>query len=167
VLEAAADVTVTDLSFEAAAFVVVNMRESDRAEIFATRWIEDPRQLAADCAAIPSLSWVFWSEGVPASVIGAIPKHPKVWTVYCFGTPDFGRVVLPMSRHVRRVMIPRLLRADAIRAECLSSADHTEAHGWLTMLGARKEATLHSYGKNGEDFHVFAWTRNGLDVRFR
>jgi hypothetical protein len=158
-------VEMTPITFEGAAFVAANMRDCDRAEIYATRWNDDPEELARTAVAVPDFSWLFWVDGVPASVIGAIPCHPGLWSVFAFGTPDWRSAALAMSRHVRGVMIPGLMRAGALRAECRSISTHTEAHAWLRMLGAQHEGTLESYGKNGEDFYVFRWKRDDVHRR--
>lgn len=146
-----------DLTYDSVLFVARNMRQADRDEIYATRWSTDPADLAAACMACPYFAWCFWHDGVPAGVIGAIPKHPGVWNVYAFGTRDFNRVALPMSRHAMRVMIPTIDKVGARRAECLSSANHVEAHRWLEMMGAERESTLSRYGKYGEDFYLYRW----------
>ena len=70
-----------------------------------------------------------------------------------------------MTRHIIRVMMPSLAIAKAHRAEARSAASHIEAHNWLERLGATREAPLRGYGRNGEDFILFAWHLESLNVR--
>lgn len=59
-------------------------------------------------------------------------------------------------------MIPdHLTRANRVEARSIST--HTKAHQWLTSLGARCECELDCYGKNGESFRLFAWTRKDFE----
>ena len=62
-------------------------------------------------------------------------------------------------------MMPKIAGAGAHRAECMSLASLADNHRWLEMLGARREATLRGFGKNGEDFHLYAWLKEDADVR--
>jgi hypothetical protein len=139
--------------------VASDMREVDRAEIFATRWTDSAIDLAEDICRIPGPKWVAHADGAgPVAAYGAMPMWPGVWSMYLFATDDFQRVAWDVTRHIIRVMMPSLAIAKAHRAEARSAASHTEAHVWLERLGAKREATLKNYGRNREDFIVFAWS---------
>jgi hypothetical protein len=56
-------------------------------------------------------------------------------------------------------MFPAIVNAGAHRGQCISPADHLDTHRWLRWLGAKEEAMLRKYGKNGEDALLFAWTK--------
>ena len=138
--------------------VCANMREADRAEIYATRWTDSPLDLAEDMTRIPGPKWVAWHEGIgPVATYGAMPMWPGVWSLYFFATNHFQRVAWSVTRHIRRVMMPSLAIAGAHRAEARSLISHVEAHAWLEQLGARREGELKGYGRGGEDFVTFAW----------
>lgn len=150
--------TLADLSYRDLLHVASNMRAMDRREIYATRWNDDPKELAASCMnpVVKEFAKVaFWGK-VPVAAIGAAPIWPGVWSVWMFATDDFPKVSLSLHRYVVNTFAPTL-RRHCHRAECRSLAAHTEAHRWLTSLGAAQEATLLGFGKNREDFHVFAW----------
>ena len=55
-------------------FVAHNMREWDRREIFATRWAEDPAELAVDCWRARENAWIARrdEDSPPVAAIGAI-----------------------------------------------------------------------------------------------
>ena len=147
------------VTFERALQVALRMREWDKKEIYATRWHNDPAALARDCARCGTFGWIAEKDGVPVSVIGAVPVHPGVWSVFMFATDSFQQISLSLTKFVKRVIIPALKATGAHRAECLSLAGHVEAHRWLELLGAHREGEKRAFGKGGEDFVSFVWSR--------
>ena len=148
-------------------FVAQRMRAWDRREIFACRWDDDPEALAQDTvrALARGLAWCAHLEQTPVAVVGAVPCWPGVWQVAAFATDAFPRVALPLTRFIRCTLIPTLYEMGAHRAECRSLEGHMAAHRWLMALGARREAVHPEYGRAGETFVTFAWSRD--DVRLR
>jgi len=145
------------VTYESALFVAERMREWDHREIYATRWTEDPRVVAMDCAGAGSFSWCAGLEK-PIAVIGAIPTWPGVWSVFMFATDDFRRISFSLTKFVKRVMIPALRQTGAHRAECCSIEGHEIAHRWLELLGAKQEGpTIEDYGRNRESFRRYVW----------
>jgi hypothetical protein len=142
--------------------VASNMREWDRREIYATRWNEDPSELVQDCMASGRFAWTAGLDR-PIAAIGATPMHPTLWGVWMFATDNFHQISISLTKFVRRVMMPALVDAGALRAECRSMEGHESAQRWLKVLGARDEGLIPEYGKGGEDFRLFAWRKQ--DVR--
>jgi hypothetical protein len=140
-------------------YVAANMRERDREEIFATRYGNDPVQVARDAKAGGEFAWVAYVDGLPAAAIGALPRWPRVWTVWAYGTDQWDTVVLALTRHVKRFMIPAIFNAGAIRADACALEKHEDARRWLEYLGAVAEKPLDNWGKNGERFVLYCWTR--------
>lgn len=139
--------------------VVQNMRARDREEIYATRFGEDPDEVARDVIASGAFRWGAYLDGKCVALIGAHPRWPNVWTAWAFGTDDWNRVVLTLSKHVRRFMIPALYRAGAVRVDAMALATHMDARLWLTAMGAEPEKPLANWGKNGQTFVCYVWTR--------
>lgn len=146
-------------SFDDILAVVRNMRECDREEIYATQWNDDPALFAERVYAVSGFCWVAWLDGRPAAVVGAAPERPNVYAAFAFGTDEWPRVVLSVTRHIRRFMIPALINAGCHRVSCASHAHHTEAHKWLERLGAEREAVHPGYGRGGETFFLYVWKR--------
>lgn len=141
-------------------WVVRRMRQRDREEIFATRWDDDPEKLVKDVMAGGEFGWVFGDDdGLPVAALGAIPVWNGVWEVWMFATDEWPRVSLGVHRFIKRTMIPALESVGYHRAQCRALDRHTEAHRWLLSLGAYKESELPNYGRNGETFYLFCWTR--------
>lgn len=136
-----------------------NLRERDREELFATRFGDDPADLANSAVASGGFRWGAYLDGRPVAAIGAQPRWPGVWTAWAYGTDDWPRVALTLTKHVRRFMLPALLRAGAHRVDAFALETHTDARRWLEMLGARPKNILAKWGRNGENFVCYVWTR--------
>lgn len=152
------------LSVESVRHVARNMRESDRREIFATRWNEDPDELARGVAAAP-IGAVFATLRRPVeavAVVVAFEAWPHVHTAGLFATRRWHEVALQTLRWIKLEMMPLMWAQGAIRVECHSIADHHQAHRLLRHLGRTREDPVPCFGKNGENFIRFAWTRDAF-----
>lgn len=139
--------------------VTRNMRARDHEEIFAIRWHDDPDMLAQEVLASGAFRWGAYLDGRPVAMFGAYPQWPKVWSAWSFGTDDWRRVAPRIARFMMEFMRPALEHSGAIRLFCWSMETHTDANRWLEFLGAKKEVTLDNYGKNGQAFCCYGWTR--------
>lgn len=159
-----ADAVREKVTREAVEFIVANLRQRDREEIFALRWDDDEKKFVNELLPFAgAMTWAWWRDGVPVALQGAWPVRPGVWSCWAFGTQDWPRVVLSMTRHARRFIIPALLRARFHRAEAVALAAHTDSRRWIMALGAREEGFRRGFGRNGEDYVCYVWTPE--DVR--
>lgn len=148
--------------------IVENMRQQDFDEIFCTRWNCNPLELVHDLMAVinrpSSITRVACLDGRPVAVIGAVEPWPGLWDVWCFGTNDFDKVALSLTKYVRRIFIPTMLERGLRRAHCRSMVGHDKSHAWLRELGAEPEdeRSLPNWGRFGEDFVMFVWHREKL-----
>jgi hypothetical protein len=149
-------VVVEPATFPAAFFVAANLRTEDAREINATREDESPDLLARDVCLRSPYAWVVGAE-YPIACIGVSRLWPGVWDAWMFATDDFLRIGLPLTRWVRRTMMPLVKAAGAHRVHCRSIEGHTEAHAWLERLGAVREGALPGWGKERETFFVYRW----------
>lgn len=148
------------------ASVLVRARESDRREMWACHWPdEEVGSIMAGVTASMPTAYIVHRDAVPSACFGARAVRPGVYAVWAFATDDWPLVAFPVTKFLKRCMIPGLHAAGAHRAEALSIADHHAAHRWLEMLGARREATLAGFGRDREDFHLYAWGRDDGAVR--
>lgn len=144
-------------------WVARNMRQADAAELFATRYDDDPDALAVDILTRWGPMW--WVAGNahtqrPVAVIGATERWPGMWQVGMFATDEFGQIGLGLTKWVAQRMIPTIRETQfgVRRAEAFSIEGHDVAHRWLEMLGAvRDPVPLDGYGKGGETFHRYVW----------
>ena len=140
------------------AHIVNNLRPRDHAEIFALRWDDDPNKLTADILTYAHAMWrIFTVDAEPVAMAGVVPVRPGVAVAASFGTELWPRVVRPITRFAREWTIPRLQAAHFHRAETYVLATNHDSRNWLFALGAREEACLTGYGRNQENFILYAW----------
>lgn len=150
------------LTLDAARYVARRMRALDAEEIYATRYDEDPDDLAASTAARGPFSWAAGADGEPIACIGAVELWPGMWEAWMYATDRFDKVGKPLTRFVRRAMIPGLLQLGAHRVQCHSIEGHDVAHRWLEALGAKHETTVPRLGKAGQAFRLYRWFREDV-----
>lgn len=141
-------------------YVANNMRAIDKDEIYGLRFHKNPFLITNEVMAQSQFCWVAWQNEKPAAVIGATETHPGCWQVFCFGTDEFPKVALALTRFVRRTMLPVLFgELGARRLEADSLCSHTEAHRWLEGFGAKRESIKEAYSEAG-DYFTFALCRD-------
>lgn len=118
--------------------VTSHLRQVDRDECYATRFHDDPSELAREIdRLVPvSVSWLVCNNREPVASLGAALTWPGHWTAWAFGTSQWPKVVLAMTKHIKRVMIPMLLEIGAHTVAAYAHAAHVEACKWLEFLGA-------------------------------
>ncbi|WP_298986396.1 hypothetical protein [uncultured Roseibium sp.] len=150
-----------------ASFIAANMRPEDYREI-ACLWQNWDTRALGICAmetAVPGWVWSVWYQGQPAAAFGfsrASAFDPDFWQAWAFGTDRFRRCVPLMTRHILNLR-PEIEK-HCRRLQVISYKNHDLAHGWIEALGAEREGLLRSYGRGGEDFYMYAWTRRGKDL---
>jgi hypothetical protein len=139
-------------------YICRNLRAGDREEIFATRWGDDPDELAVEAfTRWGSMSFVAGIDGEPIAAIGATPLWGGVWAPWMIATDKFGQIGKCLTRAAKRSIIPGVVKAGVHRAEARSLATHTEAHRWMESLGAKRESVLRQYGRDKQDFYLYVW----------
>lgn len=155
-----------ELTAEAVFHVVERMRAKDRAEIFATQWEDDDWKFANGVLRVANFAFALHADdGEPVACCGAVPMWEGVWSVWMFATDRFPEIAIGTHRFAKEVFFPNLDYAGWHRLECRSLASHTTAHRWLEKLGAYKESEVAKYGRNGEDFFVYCWTRDKVGTQ--
>ena len=149
------------ISLEALEYICLNMRAADQAEVYGMRGHDDPFILAREVliTATYGKAAIASHQGRPAGVLGVSPMWPGVWSAWAFGTDDWPRCAVELTRYARNVLKPFILACGAHRMQCHSRFDHLDAHRWLKTLGAKHEATLGGFGRDGAAYHLFAWSK--------
>lgn len=146
----------THCSHDAVLYVVKNMRERDQEEIYNLRWDDNPFMILNDVMAQKNFAWIAWLDEKPAVVIGGAPVRPGVWSMFCFGTDEFPRLALGLTRFASKNIVPTLFgELGAHRLQCDSHEKHVTAHKWLKMFGAEIEAVKAGYGRDGSNYFSF------------
>lgn len=149
--------------FEDCLHVARNLRDRDREELCATTYDETPEFFARTAANTGAMRWCAYADdGEPIALQGVFPRWPGVWTAWAYGTDRWKEAVLALTRNSRRFVLPALYNANAHRVDAFSLASHTDARDWLSFLGAKPTNRLDKWGKNGEDFTCYVWTRETM-----
>lgn len=157
----------TDIDYLALEYVVLNMREQDRREIYALRPHDNPLQLAMEAHAVirnQGRGRISWINGRPAAVAAFTEDWSGVWSVWMFGTEDFKAAAIPLLRWVRTEANEILTVCKGHRLHCDSHAECFEAHKMIKAMGAVPEFTMRKYGKDGSDFIRFVWLNGENDA---
>lgn len=145
---------------ESVRLVALNMRAQDYEEFSALLPVAARAELAEMLTCTFGRSreaYVVWCKGQPVAVGGFIETRPNVRTVLFFATEGFADVAVPLTKWIRRELMPSVITAGAHRIECVVKQDYWAARRWIGFFGLRHEASLAKYGKNGEPFELFAW----------
>lgn len=146
----------TPPDYEAVLHVVRHMRDVDKEEIYALRFHENAEAIASEIMLRPEMTWVAWKDGVPAAVFGGVETMPGVWRIHAFGTDQWKKIIIPLSRFIKKKMLPLLFDTfGARRLEADSHWSHMEAHRWMEMFGAEREGVRQALGKDGSDYVTY------------
>jgi hypothetical protein len=156
-------VEIVQATYADIAHIARHMRDLDAEEIYPLLWKPTAENLAAGTVAAGGISYAALCDGEPVATWGAHPLRPKVWIVWMFATDRWPRVALSVTRQIKTKMIPTLIDAGAVRAECFSMEGHDVAHRWLEVLGAVCESSVEDYGQNRKTYHCYSWTRSRLE----
>ncbi len=150
-----ADVTKQDI-----AWVVANMRELDRREIYACRFTDDDADLIEDIESTrPRMPWLdalCTDAGEPVALLGLWQVGPRHGQALMFATDAWASIALAAHRHVVTRFIPFVVAPNFQRLECRAWVGHGQSRAWLARLGFVEEGLCRALGKAGEDFVQFA-----------
>jgi hypothetical protein len=144
--------------------VLLNMRATDRREVFAARADDCPYALFSDLMA--ARHRMVWGEigydgdllGLPVALIGVFQIAPRTGSAMMIATPALRPLqARAAARRVRAAVIPELMRIGFRRVDCQSWEAHRAAHAFLRWCGARPGEVRPLVGKAGEGFVEFTW----------
>lgn len=140
-----------------------NMRELDAREIYNLQDHDNPFRLARDVVLAATYGKAAIAEhgGKPAAIIGVSPLRAGIWSAWAFGTRDWSRCAIELTRYAANELRPFVI-ARAHRLQCESRVDHHDAHRWLQRLGARPDGLMRGYGRDGSDYIMFSWSRDDV-----
>ncbi|RWN47676.1 MAG: hypothetical protein EOS03_09200 [Mesorhizobium sp.] len=144
--------TLRDLSYIAA-----NLRPEDRAEIDCQLDHWSPALLAL--TALQGFACVAELDGNPEAGFGAAEQRGGLWIAWSWGTRRMKRCVPGITGFFHAVLGPQVAARGAWRVEARALAANELALRWLGRLGATQRCRLPGYGRNGEDFFLYDWTR--------
>lgn len=138
------------------------MRPADRLEVECQIDEWSPTMIAA--MSLRDFAFIAELDGNPEAAFGAGQVRQGYWLAWSWMTARGGRCVPAMIRYITEELQPAVYAAGALRVEARALASHTQAHAFLRRIGGHLRCELPSYGKNGEDFMLFDWTRDSWHV---
>lgn len=150
------------LSLAAVEYLAINMRAIDAAEVYGMRGHDNPHILAHEVilAASYGKAGIVEHNGRPCGIVGVSPMWPGVWSAWAFGTDDWPKAIVRLTRFSRQVLRPFIIERGAHRLQCESRVDHHDAHRWLMAMGAKPDGLLQGYGRDGSDYIIFSWGKD-------
>lgn len=142
-----------------ASYVFANLRDIDVKEAFCQLQDGIKRHELAWWSIQAGESWVAYLRDRPAMVYGYAPINVAAVSIWALGTPKANRVVPAVTRHVILDVIPKLMERGYLSMEARSYTEHTDAHRWMESTGAVRSGEPFPYGKGGELFQLFRWTK--------
>lgn len=146
-------------NFRDLSYIAANIRDEDRTE--AEAQFGPIHYIDMATAHMRDRAYVVTVDGNPEAAFGAarlVGDH--LWVAWSWGTNRIHRAVPIITRFVRDSMVPDLIEQGAWRVEARALASHTGARRWLSRMGATERCSLPQYGRNGEDFILYDWTRD-------
>jgi RimJ/RimL family protein N-acetyltransferase len=145
-----------------------HLRDRDKREIFALRWDDDVDRFIGDIELNAHALWNAWRwDGEPIALNGVVIVRPGVVIAGAFGTDKWHYAVRGIINHAWEFTIPALQASGYHRGEAYVMAVNTDSRLFIEALGAEKEAYLHQYGRNCEDFVLYRWRLNDVLQRGR
>jgi hypothetical protein len=153
---------IDDANFDDLRFLAINLRPEDRLELSVTRDLQRYEDLAWS-AAFSRWRKVAIVERQPVFAFGAneIPHEPRVH-VWGFGSVDAVQALKPVTRYIKKLMVPEILRSGVIEAQAVSHPANAVSHRWLIFLGFRLKATITGVGARKEDMLLFTVSAHDL-----
>ncbi|RUV32934.1 hypothetical protein [Mesorhizobium sp. M7A.F.Ca.MR.148.00.0.0] len=138
-------------------YIAANLRPQDKAEIHCQLDGWTPATLALHAMQGPA--YVVELDGNPEAAFGAAQLRSGLWIAWSWGTRRMKRCVPRITKFFWEVLGPDVAAQGAWRVEARALASNDLALRWLHRLGATERCRLPAFGKNGEDFILFDWTR--------
>lgn len=150
--------TILPADYENLLYICERLRTQDRLEVFATRWDDDPAQLATQLFYGDGLIWCLGTDDrEPTFLVGAMELWPGMWAPWAMGTRRTHQIALAATRLVCKEMIPQMKAKGFRRAECRAAIKNTIACEWLERLGGIRESVNERMGREGETFVTYVF----------
>lgn len=101
--------------------------------------------------------------GQPAMFFGTSPINAACLSVWALGTRHMHRTVPAVTRFLIDHLEDRMAQGYHTM-EARSLMDHTMAHRWIIGAGGRASGEPFVFGKDGEKFLLFRWTKASFEA---
>jgi hypothetical protein len=143
-------------------YIAGNLRPLDHLELTCVLPDDTPiAEAGLMCLGTSQYAWTAHDNGYPAVAFGFAPTlNPALWHAWALGTRRFVRCTPALTDFLLTEAMPNLVldnkRLGRVEARPLKA--NTKACKWIERLGGVRECDLPRYGKDGQDFVLYAWT---------
>jgi hypothetical protein len=141
--------------------VCKNLRPHCRAELLATRWHDEPAEIAVEIMALKAIRLACFAfltdDATPAAIAGAWLTGPMTAGVLVCSTPQWLTVAPAVYRFIAKQAIPFVLMPNVAVAETAVMVSAEDDRRWLGRLGFHDVGAPLPRGKHGELFVHVAW----------
>ena len=138
-------------------YVASHMRASDRGEVECQ--IDEWSAVNVAALSLRDYAYVVELDGNPEAAFGCGQVRRGYWIAWSWGTDKLLRCIPAMVEFITNELQPAVYAAGALRVEARALASHRQAQRFLDRIGGSFCCNLPAYGKNGEDFVLYQWTR--------
>ncbi len=157
-------IEVTEGNLRDLSYIAVNMRQSDRVELFAAQPVQNIDMVVGGIDRACNLQRIFRRKDVPIAALFVAPERFGSYQVGFFATAQWPRIAKGATKWIKRTFIPQLVTTPNVnRVVCYSIASYHPMHRWLEFLGATLEGELPDYGVSRETFLQYAWRRSDFE----
>jgi len=155
-------VTIQPATLRDVSFVLANLRPMDDIELRCQLPDGVKMHEVAYGLLMASDAFAALEDDQPIAVFGTNFMTPACRGVWALGTRRARRAIPAITRFMTGEYAAQLIAAGVLSLEARSHADHAAAHRWMHSTGAVRVDPCFPYGKNGEPFVVFRWTRDAF-----
>jgi hypothetical protein len=150
-------VKVEDLTWLTLEFLLFNMRDSDRRDMFGQTPTENVLAIAHSIInAEKGLAWCILINGRPSGALGVYEVHKGNWSIWSLGI-DRPEVALLILERIFEHAIPHVKKHGGWRIQCKTRYDNAGNRTHLRLLGFRPEAMLRRFGTDRADYIQFVY----------
>lgn len=148
---------IVPLTLEFALQVTRAMRADDCREAYATRWNDDPDDLARECANFPGPKYaVLADDGAAIAIFGAVVRTPTLAEVWLIGTDRIVEKEEEIIKAGQVACLSLLHDAGFARLQAHTASYRRDTQAWLRQIGFLREGELKMYGKDGSTFYLYS-----------
>ena len=163
------NVAIEPLLFRDCCYIAANIRDEDWNECRCQLENENKFELASLSyfSTVEDLRWCLRVNGQPTAAMGLGKTGPTLCQAWMWGTKHMNRGFPTMIRFLNTSVRQNLLERGVLRVEVRALETHEFVRrGWIARMGARDCGLMRKYGKNGEDFRLYAWWKGMEDYVF-
>lgn len=153
--------SVEDATPEDVLHILNNMRTEDRREAFSVMpQAADIWALFQHYQTLKPYQAAFWRVAAgddPMAIMGVWRMREGVGEAHLLATPEFNAHAREVAAEIRANMPNFMVGQQLRRVSCACLSEHRRSRAFLKLSGAREEAILAAFGREGEEFRQFVW----------